>query len=59
MPLDHGNVQLTGYYLLNNPTRGRCSIAYWTSSSGIRVNCFDANGAAATDFSTFTLSFVS
>lgn len=58
MSLAGGNVQLTGYYL-GNTTRGRCSIASWNSSFGIRVNCFDTNGAKTTDFSTFTLGFVS
>src|SRR6266516_4288385 len=56
--LSGGNVQLTGYYL-GNTTRGRCSIAYWNSYSGVRVNCYDTNGAAPADATTFMLGFVS
>lgn len=57
LPVDltGGNVQVTTYW----PTvlsRGRCGIAFWSPSAGVRINCFDHYGAPAD--ATFVMGFV-
>ena len=46
-----GNVQVTAY----SGSAANCKVVFWTNTSGINVNCFDADGDAADAW--FTLAF--
>jgi hypothetical protein len=54
--LSGGNVQVAPYYL-GESTRGRCKVAFWNSSDGVRVRCYDLNGGVPVN-ATFIVSFV-
>ena len=58
LSLDGGNVQVGNWWTGRSAGRVTCKVAFWTSSSGVRVNCFDRFGNPPTVPTTFAVSFV-
>jgi hypothetical protein len=53
-----GNVQVGNWWTGRSAGRVTCKVAFWNTSSGVRINCYDRFGNPPTIPTVFAVSFV-